>query len=391
MTGRVSVMVWICLLSFLVNYGRVAFAPLVDHFIAIGVAPVVAGLMATAVWFGSAAPRLPTGYILTFVRRHIVILGTAWWLCLSAAIVALSPSVTIAILAAFGFGLSTGAFFVAANPLVSELFPRRVGLVLGVRGMFSQIGAVTAPFLVATAIVLGTWRYSFAGLAVATVVVAIGLWIATGRTELPTAGQSDRALMAGIRREWRLIAAGLVFVGVVGFFWQGVFNFYLTFLGAEAGMSRSRASQLLTITFAAGIPSFIVFGQLADRLPFLGTIFGILLSFAACLFVLTTVDGFLAIALVSIVMGFVIHGLFPVGDAYLLASLPDSRRASAYSGYSATMMLVQAPGSVAVGLFAQVGIGYGAIFRTYAIAVLVIVVVMGILALVGRVPRGGRR
>jgi DHA1 family inner membrane transport protein len=38
-----------------------------------------------------------------------------------------------------------------------------------------------------------------------------------------------------------------------------------------------------------------------------------------------------------------------VADAYLLDTLSDSNRASAYSGYSATVMLIQAGGSVSVG------------------------------------------
>ena len=84
----------------------------------------------------------------------------------------------------------------------------------------------------------------------------------------------------------------------------------------------------------------------------------------------------------------VVHGLFPVADAYLLDSLPDESRASAYSGYSAMMMLIQAPGSVAVGALAEVGLTYSGVFRAYAVAVGVVTVGMGVLAGVGRLPTG---
>ena len=378
----------ICLLSFLVNYGRVAFAPLVDHFIATGATPALAGLVATAVWVGSAAPRLPTGYLLTFIRRHIIILGSAWWLCVGAFFTALSPSVHVAIVAAFFFGLSTGIFYVAANPLVAEMFPQRVGVVLGVRGMFSQIGAVVAPFVVGLAIAFGAWQWSFIGLAAAGVVTTIMFWGVTRVATLPDAGRGDRDLLGGIRTEWRLIAAGLAFVGLTGFVWQGVFNFYVTFLGAEVGVTTRQAAQLLTITFAAGIPSFLVFGRLADRISFLRIILTIMLVFSLCLYGLTLANSLLVIALVSMVMGFMIHGLFPVGDAYLLATLPDERRASAYSGYSATMMLAQAPGSVVVGLLVQSGLTYAGVFQGFAVAVLVLTAGMWILSRMHRIPTG---
>lgn len=388
--GRGGVLLGICGISFLVNFGRVAFAPLVDHFIAMGAAPAVAGLLATAVWLGSAAPRLPTGYILTFTKRHTVVLAAGTGLGLTAAVTALAPGVSIAILGAFALGISTGVFFVAANPLVAELFPRHLGVALGLRGTFSQIGAVVAPLAVTIAIGLGSWRFAFTGLAVGAVIMVAASVVAVARADLPHAGRGDRSLFGGITAEWQLIVAGLGFVGVTGFVWQGVFNFYLTFLGAEGGVSPATASHLLTLTFAAGIPSFLVFGRLADHVSFLRLLFTILSLFAGTLYLLTLVDGLAAVAVVSIVMGFIIHGLFPVGDAYMLASLPDERRGSAYAGFSAAMMLTQAPGSVAFGLLREFGLTYGAVFRAYALAVGGVVVLMSMLALSGRLPTGER-
>jgi DHA1 family inner membrane transport protein len=47
----------------------------------------------------------------------------------------------------------------------------------------------------------------------------------------------------------------------------------------------------------------------------------------------------------SVALGFVIHALFPAADTYLLGTLPDRHRASAYAASSGTMMLIQAGGS----------------------------------------------
>nr|WOY07721.1 hypothetical protein QSJ49_13060 [Halobacterium salinarum] len=68
----------LCALVFLVNFGRVVFAPLVvplqEFFV--GTSNAAVGLVATLAWLGSALPRLPAGYLLTRVARHRVVLGT---------------------------------------------------------------------------------------------------------------------------------------------------------------------------------------------------------------------------------------------------------------------------------------------------------------------------
>jgi MFS family permease len=388
-TGRLGVFGTVCAFSFLVNFGRIAFAPLVDVFIASGVPEATAGLAATAVWVGSAFPRLPTGYLLTLVRRHRVILGTGVFLAAAAAFTTVTPGIERVVVGAFLVGTATGVFYIAANPLVSELFPARVGLAVGLRGMASQLAAVSAPFLVGTAVAFGSWRLAFGALAGVALLVTLAFAAAVRRADLPDAGAADRDLLGGIRAEWRLVLAGIVFVGLTGFVWQGVFNFYVTYLGAAKGIPPGTANTLLTVTFAAGVPSFVVAGRLADRYSHLAVLLAVLGGFTLSLFAFTAAGSVAAVAAVSVVMGLVIHGLFPVADAYLLDTLPDAVRASAYSGFSAAMMLLQAPGSFAVGVFVQFGVGYDAVFQGYAVLVAAIVVVMAGLARAGRLPTGG--
>ncbi|MFC7196335.1 MFS transporter [Halosimplex aquaticum] len=193
----------------------------------------------------------------------------------AAGFTAFSPDIRVTVAGALLVGLASGVFFIAANPLVSELYPERVGLAVGLRGMSSQIAAVTAPFLVSLAIGLGSWRLSFRALAVLALALTVAFVFALRRADLPEAGVDDRDLLGAIRAQWRLVAAGVVFVGFSGFVWQGVFNFYVTYLGAK-GIASGPANTLLTVTFAAGVPSFVVAGRLADRFSYLSVLLGIL-------------------------------------------------------------------------------------------------------------------
>ena len=140
---------------FLVNLGRVVFAPLLGEFIAVfQIGEGTAGLIATLAWLGSALLRVPTGWLLTRVPRHRVILGTGVILTGAAAFIASATSVAMVAVGALCMGLAAGSYFVAANPLVSELYPERVGRALGVHGMTSQLAAVAAAPLVTLVLTL---------------------------------------------------------------------------------------------------------------------------------------------------------------------------------------------------------------------------------------------
>jgi predicted MFS family arabinose efflux permease len=379
----------ICLFSFLVNFGRVAFAPLVDPFMSIfGVAEGTAGLVATTVWLGSAASRLPTGFVLTRVKRRHAILGMGVFLTLAAAATATAPTITLVGVGAFLVGIASGVFYIAANPLVSELYPHRVGWAVGIRGTSSQLAAVSAPVLVGVALVVGQWWWVFAALAALALVATLLFGLASRRADMPEAGTEHRDLVAAAREQWRLVLAGVAIVGVVGFVWQGTFNFYVTYLTDVKGVADATARTMLTVMFGAGVPAFFLSGRLADRFRPLPLAFAILGSFATLLLVLTAVEGVLAIAAVSLCIGYVIHSLFPVVDTYMLGTLPDHNRASAYAVYSATMMFLQAPGSVALGSLVEAGVPFTTAFRGYALVVVGVLAVLVALYTDDRLPRG---
>ncbi|WP_368408872.1 MFS transporter [Halorussus limi] len=388
---------------FLVNLGRVVFAPLLEPLsAAFALSASTAGLIATLAWLGSATPRIPTGYLLTRVERHKVVLGTGAVLAGSAAFIAFANSVVMLAVGAFLMGVASGAYFIAANPLISELYPERVGRTLGIHGTASQLAAVAAPLFVGAVLTVGFWRGVFGSVPFAPwrgvfVIVAVvaaaataGFYWTAKRTEMPAAGSEDRALVAAARNQWPIIVSGVAILGMAGFAWNGLFNFYIKYVTATKGIDAGTANTLLTVVFAAGVPAFWVTGRLADRLPHVPLMLSILGGFIACLFALTAVQGLVALAVVTAILGYVIHSLFPALDTYLLDSLPDENRASAYSVYSGSMMIVQATGSVAVGTLVDMGFAYDTVFRTFGGALVAVLVVLVVLYATDSLPTGGR-
>jgi predicted MFS family arabinose efflux permease len=286
-------------------------------------------------------------------------------------------------------GLASGAYFVAANPLISELFPERVGRVIGVHGTASQLAAALAPVLVGRVLLeLYTWRAPFYLLSAAAVAVTLAIYVLASRADLPKAGTADRDLLAAIVRQYRVVLLGVVIVGVTGLVWNGFFNFYIKYLTNTKGIPDGTAQTLLTVVFAAGVPAFWYTGRLADRFRHVPLMLAVLGGFVASLLALTVVDGVAAVTVVSVVLGYAVHSLFPAIDTFLLDSLPDTDRASAYAGYSAAMMVVQALGSVVVGTAVGMGYAYDLVFRVGGVSLAVVLAALVALYRVGRLPAG---
>ena len=376
---------------FLVNLARVVFAPLIQPVAAdLGVSAASLGVVASAAWLGSAAPRMPTGYLLTHVARHRVIAATGGLLVVASAFTAVAGSRLHLAVGAFLMGTASGTYFIAANPLVSELFPRRVGGAIGIHGMASQVAAVGAPLAVSGVLVVSEWRTTFLCIAAVAAAATAFLVVAARRADLPEAGTEDRSLRVAGRAQWPIILTGIAFLGTAGFLWNGLFNLYGDYLEVAKGIDPATGRALLSLMFAAGVPAFFVTGRLADRVPNVPLLLSIVGATVVAVLALTVVEGVVAVAAVSLVLGYVVHWLFPAADAYLLSSLPDHHRASAYSLYSGTMMFVQALGSGAVGLAVDGGASYTLVFRVLAGGVAVILVVLVGLYADGRLPAGGR-
>ncbi|WP_348613678.1 MFS transporter [Halobaculum rarum] len=358
---------------------RVVFAPLLSEFIdTFGIGEATAGLLVTLVWVGSAAPRLPTGWLLTRVPRYHVVLAAGVVLTLASTFAAFAPGIDVLMIAAVGMGLASGVYFIAGNPLVSELFPETVGRVMGIHGTASQLAAVAAAPFVTVALGLGIeaaagWRAVFAVLAVAAATVTGAVFVAARGADLPDAGAGDRDLLGAARSEWRTIVTGVLILGITGFVWQGVFNFYELYM-LDKGLAPNVARNALTVVFGAGVPAFLISGRLADRFPHVPYLLSVLAAFIVCLFALVSVSGLVPLLVVSAVTGYVIHSLFPAMDTYLLDTLPDATRGSAYAVYSASMMIVQATGSSVVGSLRGAGVAYDTVFGAAAVGLVVLLV-----------------
>jgi predicted MFS family arabinose efflux permease len=375
----------LCLLFALTNLGRTAFAPLVEPLrTAFGASPAAVGVVVSLAWAGSAAGRPVSAYLVTRLRRERVVALAGVVLAAGGVLATLAPTLAALRVGAFVVGLSSGVYIGAAVPLVGDLFPHGVGRALGVHGAAAQVAAVAAPGVVLVAVAVGDWRATFAALAAVAVAVTVALVAVAAATPLPDATAPDRDLRAALAH-WRVLLAGVAVVAAVGFVWQGVFNFYVTYLVTERGFATGAAGLALSGLFAAGIPGMAVGGRLADRLPTVPYLLALVTTFAVALVALTLAPGPRALLACSAVVGLAVHAVFPSLDTYVLGALPRDSRASAYALFSGVALSLEAPGSAVMGL-AATRADLGATFRGFALALLPLVAVLACAYLLGRFP-----
>lgn len=380
----------LCGLVFFVNFGRVAFAPLVDPLqVAFGVGPAAIGTVTTLVWVGSAVPRLPAGYLLTRVRRERVVLATGGLLAVAAAATGAADSLLTLRIGGFVIGLASGVYFVAAIPLVGELLPGQRGRAVGIHGTASQLAAVLAPGLVLVFLATLSWRYTFWFLAVAAGLSTLTLVHLVRRhpESVPTPPAGERKFTAALGH-WRVIVAGTAFVAGAGLVWQGVFNFYVPYLTQAKGLTLSTANSLLTLVFTAGVPAFWLSGRLADRLRHVPYLLGINAGFLLALIALLLADSLVAIAIATALLGLVIHGLFPAIDTYMLGTLPAADRTSAYAVFSGVALLLESMGSGIVGSLRGAGYAFDTVFSVAAAGLAALILVLLAVWVIGVVPTG---
>jgi MFS transporter, DHA1 family, inner membrane transport protein len=377
----------LCAMVFLVNLARVVFAPLVEPLQdAFGVGPATVGLIVTLVWVGSAIPRIPTGYLLTIYPRHTMVFATGVMLTLSSLVATLANSILTLAVGAVLLGTASGAYFVSAHPLIAELYTERVGRALGIHGTAAQLSAVIAAPLVSLALFV-SWRLVFVAIGLGALLSTVYFTLMARRTEFPAASGADRDFLGAIRAEWSLIVLGVVVFGATSFVWQGLFNFYPSYMEAR-GFAPATARNLLTVVFAAGVPAFWLSGILIDRVPSVPYLAGIIVTFIGGVLLLTVTESLIGIVLVSAFVGYVIHSIYPAADAVLLSAFPDEHRGGAYAVFSGGMMLGQSLGSWLVGELVERGFAYDAVFQGLALSLALLVVAVGVLLLTGRIdPR----
>lgn len=390
---ELDAIVLVSLIWFLAQFVRYVFPPLFGTFRDIyGVSNTTLGLLFTSMMLAYAAMQFPSGAIADRIgEKRVVVAGAVVSTC--GALLAFGVRTFPALVAAAALiGVGTGAHKTVAITLISSVYPRRTGRLLGTMDAIGHLGGAAGPAAVVLVLSLGlAWENLF----LATGVAGIGLAVAS-RNRLARRSTSDEpaahnhddrgAVANGGGRSYLAPFTDVRFstfvVVTVGFavMWNGMAAFLPLYLESEAFLGAETAALVYGTLFLA---TFVqpVTGALADRFGRFVVMVGTLGVATASLLVLTVAPSPLIAFVVVPVLGLGGHGFRPVRDAYLVETIPPSVGAGTL-GIARTLMVGSGALAPAVVGYLSETAGFQVAFGVLTVALLVGTVLVGVLALV---------
>ncbi len=346
-----------------------------------------AGMVLSLIWVAFALAQVPGGLLADRIGERVTLAAAIGVTGVAVAIVVLAPVFAVFLLGLVVFGVASGAYGTPRITALSDIYPERGGIAIGLQSAAGNVGTATLPVIAAAiAGVLG-WRAGLGFVIPGFVAVAVGIWLVVPDRTSPAMDTTDESATATGRRVLGAVVHRPVFVGMVTmtsmmFVYQAFTGFLPTFLVEVKGFTEGTAATMLGIFFASAIVLQPLAGGIADR-------YGErrIMAVLAVVTVLTVgafpfVESVAVAAVLSAVAGGQL-GFWPPAFTYVTASLPDELQGSGFGLLRTVFILIGAAGPVMVGWLADAGYFSEAFFVLSAIAATAI----GLSLLLPRTPR----
>ncbi len=236
-----------------------------------------------------------------------------------------------------------------ASKLVADWFPEMRGTALGICGVGPSIGALAAPFLIATAVEAWGWRGAVLACAIAFAamipLVALSVHEAPGSRTAPQGG-AHAPSAAGFLRDRNFWAITVCF-GLGFSVMLSLGNAYPAYGSETRGISGQHVSLLLGASAIVGIAANLGFGWLADRFARVPLICAALIPLALCagaLALTPPVGWLLPLALaIGIAQGLTALWTATIGDRFEPAVFGSVMGAMGFCMLPLTMSGIQLP------------------------------------------------
>lgn len=236
----------------------------------LGLDATALGVLTSAYFVAFAAFQLPLGLLLDRFgprRVHGLLLLLA---AAGSALFSMGEHLWQLWLARALIGLGVAAGLMAALKAITQWFPeRRWPVVNGCFLAMGGLGAISATAPVEAVLQLTDWRGLFAGLALATLAVALAIFVVVPEKRRAAAPPALKAQLAGVRAIyadrffWRLAPLSGLAMGTslaIQGLWAG------PWLRDVAGLDRAATASTLLFMAGAMTVGFVLWGSLADLL-----------------------------------------------------------------------------------------------------------------------------
>ena len=356
--------------------GRFLLPPLLPRVTEnLGFSSAGAGVALTAFGLVYAVTQYPSGTYSDELSRATLVLPGFVVLVTGFALLALSVSRLLFVVAMVVLGLGKGLYASPSRAFLGDLFTARRGRALGIYSAGTDVGGLIAAGIAVVVLATTVWRVAFvpvvAVLGVVTVLFVV--WnrepYEVSRVALSPGDTVGR--IAATREQREVLVAFSVF-----YFFVGCLTNFLPSLLVEAGFSETEAGASFALLFGVGALTKPVAGEVSDRFPrFLVGTAGLVVAMAGLSAVL------LAPSLATVAAGTALTAVgyktqFPIADSVVMDAAGEGEMGGDLGASRAVFLTANAVGPGVVGVIAAVA-DFEAAFWVLVASLLVSVGLLG--------------
>ncbi|AGB38991.1 MFS transporter [Natronococcus occultus] len=340
----------------LLNGTRMIYPVLLPYFSAeFDLTLSTAGLLVTLIWLGYAIGQVPGGILADRHGERSVLVASVSMVVVGVTVVLFAPNAAVLFGATALVGLGHSQYPIARITALSELYPDRIGRVLGVTMASGDVGQTVLPPIASVLAVAVAWRLGLGFVLPLLCVTAVVIWLTLPAPD-PEDGDASSENLRYVIRELR--SPVLAIMGVILFLfifvWQTFSAFYPTYLVEQKGLSSTVAGVLFGLFFAVGVVVKPIAGMAYDRVGLRGSLPLILLGSVVGLALLPFVDGFVGLVGVTVLASTML-GSGAITQSYLAEIIPAEIQGTGLGVIRSSASVLGASGPVVFGVIAERG------------------------------------
>lgn len=341
----------------LLNGTRMIYPVLLPYFSAeFDLTLSTAGLLVTLIWLGYAIGQVPGGMLADRHGERSVLTASVSMVVVGVTVVLLSPTAAVLFGATALVGLGHSQYPIARITALSELYPDRIGRVLGVTMATGDVGQTVLPPIASVLAVAIAWRLGLGFVLPLLCVTAVVIWLtlpASDPADGDDASSESLRYVVGELRSPVLATVGVILFLFI-FVWQTFSAFYPTYLVEQKGLSSTVAGVLFGLFFAVGVVVKPVAGMAYDRIGLRGSLPLVLVGSVIGLALLPFVDGLVGLVGVTVLASTML-GSGAITQSYLAEIIPAEIQGTGLGVVRSSASVLGASGPVVFGVIAERG------------------------------------
>jgi len=292
------------------------------------------GLVISAFSLAYGIGQLPAGWLADRTGPRILITISICGVALCGLLVGLSQTYFMMLVFLVLMGLAGGGYHPAAPPLIyASVETKNQGRALGLHMVGGSAAFFLAPLICAAIAAAWSWRGSFIGLAIPTIIFGVVFHVLLGR-RLADTKKAEHRITASLEEtpppQGRL--RRLVSFIILSTFTQAVLfstiSFIPLFMVDHFGVSKGTAAAFLSLIYSCGLWVSPLGGHLSDRLGRVPVVLVACFATGPVIYLLNLVPYGLGIGALLIVIGMAMYTRGPVSEAYIVGQTSKHRRST---------------------------------------------------------------